>query len=214
MKKTLIALGDSITVGTYTAPTDKSPDSIAEPNYIKRVCDAFGYGELKNYAQNGVCISTGGNGPFPNDAIVLKMDKAEKGDTIIISGGTNDYAASVPIGDADSRDITTFTGAVRVLFDKVKAQYTPDSVYVITPIPRLIDKANEQGATPDDYRKVLSAFSAVYGFSCIDGLKLPIDPKDSEQRQRYMLDGLHPGPEGHELYAEMVIREMKAGEKA
>jgi hypothetical protein len=53
MRKRLVALGDSITVGTYTAPTDRSPDSIAHPNYIEIVAEALGYTELINYAQNG-----------------------------------------------------------------------------------------------------------------------------------------------------------------
>ena len=97
MKKTLVALGDSITVGTYTAPADKSADSISSPNYVELVKEALGYTELINYAQNGTCISPL-KGPFPLDALLFKFDKAVVGDAIIISAGTNDYAAEIPLG--------------------------------------------------------------------------------------------------------------------
>ena len=32
----------------------------------------------------------------------------------------------------------------------------------------------------------------------------------TEEKKKYMLDGLHPGPEGHRLYAEYVISKIKA----
>ena len=41
--KRLAVLGDSITKGTYTAPTDPSPNSIASPNFADLVCRALGY---------------------------------------------------------------------------------------------------------------------------------------------------------------------------
>ena len=208
MKKTLVALGDSITVGTYRAPTDPSPNSVAKPNYIQLVKEALGYDELLNYAQNGICISTG-NGPFPKDAMVLKFDRMEKGDTLFIAGGTNDYAAAIPLGDKDSTDENTFIGATRVLFRKAKAIYPGDSVYVITPVPRQLDEANASGHTTDDYREALSELASEFGFWCIDGRGVTIDPKDEAQREKYMLDGLHPNPEGHRVYAEYVLAEIE-----
>ena len=122
MKKTLIALGDSITVGTYTAPTDKSSDSISSPNYVELVAEALGYTELMNYAQNGTCISPF-KGPRPSDAMLFRFDKAAVGDAIIISGGTNDYASEIPIGALGDRCEDTFLGAARLLFEKIKNKY-------------------------------------------------------------------------------------------
>ena len=43
----------------------------------------------------------------------------------------------------------------------------------------------------------------------IDGYGVPINPKNAEEKKKYMLDGLHPGPEGHRLYAEYVISKIK-----
>ena len=45
MKKRLIAIGGSIMKGTYTAPGEKSPSSIAHPNFAELFAEAFGYDE-------------------------------------------------------------------------------------------------------------------------------------------------------------------------
>ena len=208
MKKTLIALGDSITVGTYTAPTDKSADSISSPNYVELVADELGYTELINYAQNGTCISPL-KGPFPSDALLLKFDKAAVGDAIIISGGTNDYASDIPIGTLGDRCEDTFLGAARLLFEKIKNKYLAKNVYVITPIRREKDEKNGVGYIHRDYGEALASLAHEFGYFVIDGYGVPINPKNAEEKKKYMLDGLHPGPEGHRLYAEYVISKIK-----
>ena len=208
MKKTLVAFGDSITVGTYTAPTDKSPNSISSPNYVELVSGALGYTELINYAQNGTCISPL-KGPFPSDALLFKFDKASVGDAIIISGGTNDYAVEIPIGTPGDRCDDTFLGAARLLFEKIKNKYPTECVYVITPIRRENDEKNGLGHTHRDYGEALALLAHEFGYFVIDGYGVPINPKDPEEKKKYMLDGLHPGPEGHRLYAEYVISKIK-----
>lgn len=208
MKKTLIALGDSITVGTYTAPTDKSSDSISSPNYVELVAEALGCAELINYAQNGTCISPL-KGPRPSDAMLFRFDKAAVGDAIIVSGGTNDYAAEIPIGALSDRCEDTFLGAARLLFEKIKSKYLAKNVYVITPIRRENDGKNGAGYTHRDYGEALASLAHEFGYFVIDGYGVPINPKNAEEKKKYMLDGLHPGPEGHRLYAEYVISKIK-----
>ena len=208
MKKTLIALGDSITVGTYTAPTDKSSDSISSPNYVELVAEALGCAELINYAQNGTCISPL-KGPRLSDAMLFRFDKAAVGDAIIVSGGTNDYAAEIPIGALSDRCEDTFLGAARLLFEKIKSKYLAKNVYVITPIRRENDGKNGAGYTHRDYGEALASLAHEFGYFVIDGYGVPINPKNAEEKKKYMLDGLHPGPEGHRLYAEYVISKIK-----
>ena len=211
MKKTLIALGDSITVGTYTAPSDRSADSISSPNYAELVKEALGYTELINYAQNGTCISPL-KGPFPSEALLFKFDKATVGDAIIISGGTNDYAAEIPLGAPIDRCEGSFFGAARLLFEKIKNKYSSDRVYVITPIRREDDGKNGAGYVHRDYSDALALLAGEFGYFVIDGYGVPINPKNAEEKKKYMLDGLHPGPLGHRLYAEYVISKIKGEE--
>ena len=211
MKKTLVALGDSITVGTYTAPTDNSPNSISSPNYVELVAEALGYAEILNYAKNGTCISPL-KGPFPSEALLFMLDRAEVGDAIIISGGTNDYAAGIPIGALSDRCEGTFFGATRLLFEKIKDKYLPSRVYVITPIKREEDGKNSAGFAHREYGDALSLLAREFGYFLIDGYGVPINPKNPEEKKMYMRDGLHPGPEGHRLYAEHLVSKIKGAE--
>lgn len=52
-------------------------------------------------------------------------------DIVIISGGHEDLRAGVPIGDINSTDISTFMGALNVLFDGMRTKY-PDAMFVYT----------------------------------------------------------------------------------
>lgn len=208
MKKRLIAIGDSITKGTYTAPGENSPQSIAHPNYAELVAEAFGYDELINYAHNGVCTSPFA-GPFKSEATLLTFDRAEVGDALILAGGTNDYSCSIPIGDFTDRTENTFLGAARLLFEKISAAYPKDKVYVINTAQRLKDGPNEVGSTLVEYRAAFSRIISEFGFLEIDCSKIDIDPKNPEHREKYVLDGLHPNVEGHKLYGEYIISRIK-----
>ena len=209
MKKRLVVLGDSISVGTHTAEGDKAPCSIADPNYAKLVSRALGYDELLNYAQNGTCISPF-KGPFPKDAFLCKAKYAEKGDAVIVAGGTNDFTSEIPLGSLDDKTENTFMGAVNLLFEALSESYPCDKVYVITPIRRLKNAKNGLGLTLEDYRGALSLLVKKYGFVEIDGYGVPINPQDPLHIEKYMLDGLHPNTEGHRLYAEYVISRINA----
>ena len=208
MRKRIIALGDSITVGTFTAPTDRSPDTVAHPNYIELTKEALGYTELLNYARNGISISPA-SPTLPDRAMCRRIDLMEDGDLLIIAGGTNDYAASVPLGSPTDTDEFTFYGALDVLYKKVSKKYKDAKVYVITPLKRKVDGENEKGHTLADYRKAIEEKAKEYSFPTIDGYLVPIDPKTEEGRQAHILDGLHPNEEGHRLYAEFVISKIR-----
>lgn len=211
MEKTLIAMGGSIVKGTYTAPGQESPMSIAHPNFAELVAEALGY-ELINYGHNGVCTSPF-SGPFQSQATLLKFDTVELGDAFLLMGGTNDYSCNIPIGELKDRTENTFLGAARLLFEKIDAKYPKDKVFVINTALRLNDGANELGLTLDDYRNAFSKIIAEFGFLEIDCKKIDIDPKNPEHREKYVLDGLHPNVAGHRVYADYIISRIKEIEK-
>lgn len=206
--KRLIALGDSITKGTYTAPGDPSPNTVADPNYAELVRGGLGYDELLNYAMNGISVSTA-TPTLPEHSMCRRIDCMQTGDTVIIAGGTNDYAAGVPLGCVGDREESTFYGALEVLFGKVRSKYDASDVYVVTPIRRQLDGENSRGHTFEEYRVAVAQVAEAYGFNVIDGFGVPIDPKTEEGRRAHILDGLHPNVEGHRLYAEYLISKMK-----
>ena len=206
MKKTLVAIGDSITLGTYTAETDKSADSIVEHPFAEQVANHFGYNEFINCGMNGTSVSRTAD-VFSDQAMSIRIDQTPNADLLIVAAGTNDYAGSLKIGTYDDGEDFSFSGGVSVFFSKIAKRYK--KVAVITPIPRECDGENESGHTLDDYRRVLAHFAELHGFILIDGSKVNIDAKSPEGRALYMRDGLHPNQEGHDLYAEYLISELE-----
>ena len=202
----MVAIGDSITRGTYTGEGDWCPLSLATPNFAQLIKEALEYDELINYGANGVSISSTSktNSEF---AISKRIREMESADMALVAGGTNDYGTSVVLGSPSDQSDVSFYGALEVLYKTLKEKYK--KVYIVTPIRRMADGKNEVGYTLEDYRRAIRQKAQDYGFPVIDGYEIPLDPKTEEGRERHMLDGLHPNTEGHRAYAEYVIKKIK-----
>lgn len=201
----IVFFGDSITVGTYTAVGEESPQRIAKPNYAEIIKEFFGC-EIENLALNGTPFSSTSS-VNPQYAICKRINEVSYADIIFVAGGTNDYGTSVELGDEkDSTDVS-FYGAVNLSFNLLKNK--AKKIFVITPIPRLDDGKNEKGYTLLDYRGVLAVLTKKYGYKLINGENLPINPKNEDDKYKYIFDGVHLSPEGHKVYADYVINKIK-----
>jgi len=208
----LITLGDSITKGTYTADTESSPNTIANPTFSQRLKELLGYDELINYAMNGIAVSRTTT-VFPEHAMSLRYQLMEDADTVIIAAGTNDFGTQIPLGTADDKEDISFYGALDVMYRGLKEKYPSSRIYIITPIHRHDEDANKLGLPLSAYRHAIEERAATYGFPVIDGFGVPIDAKNEEHRRRYIKDGVHPNTEGHRLYAEYVYEKIKEFEE-
>lgn len=203
----LVTIGDSITVGTYTGPTDRSTDSVAHPNFSEIVKEKLGCDTLINYACNGISISS--TSPVtPERAIVKQYLNMEDADVVLICGGTNDFGTSVAIGSPTDTEDISFYGAVDILFSGLKKKYPNSEIYIVKPIHRYDESANKAGISLESYRAVLEEKAVQYGLPTIDGFELPIDPKLEEHRKRYSRDGVHVNSEGHSLYGEYIYQKI------
>ena len=80
---------------------------------------------------------------------------------------------------------------------------------MITPVPRLMEEENEKGHTLSDYRKALVVMAKKYGYNLISGQDLPINPANEEDKLKYIFDGVHLSSEGHKIYADYIIEQIK-----
>ncbi len=206
MPKTLVAIGDSITRGTFTGENDPYPCSIASPNFVEIIRRGLGYDNLINYGENGVSVSAT-SPTMPELAVCKRVDEFVNADTAVVAIGTNDFGNSVALGNNNDTTDISFYGALDILYRKLKIKY--QTVYIITPIRRLNAEKNEKGFSLSDYRDAIKYKAKQYDFPVIDGYKIPIDPYDENERKRLILDGLHPNTEGHKLYADYVISVIK-----
>ena len=201
MKKRLVTIGDSITKGTYFEKNDAV--FVANPNFSTIVKESLGFEELINYGVDGVCISSQTQ-QCPERAICKTVDTMEMGNLVLVAAGTNDYATNVPLGNIEDCTDVSFFGALYVLFKKLNNKQA--KVYIVTPIPRAQDGQNLLGYSLDDYRTAIMMRAKEFHFHIIDGKKVPINPKESLEREKYMFDGLHPNTSGHKIYAEYILK--------
>lgn len=201
----LVAIGDSITWGTYTSDTDKGPNSFAARPFAAIVADALGCDEFINLGINGTSVSRTAR-ILGDKAMSIRIESAPEADILIIAAGTNDYGGCVELGSPEDREDVSFFGGLDVFFSEVSRRY--GRAYVVTPIPRMDDEKNTRGYTLDDYRSAIEVVAKRYEIPVIDGRGVPIEPKTEEGRRLHIRDGLHPNPEGHRVYAEYVIGEI------
>jgi len=199
----LITIGDSITRGTYTGENDPCPMSLAKPNFSELLKEKLGFSYLKCCGINGVCISATSY-QNPEYAISKNFDNLEDGDFLIIAGGTNDYGTDVLLGTPSDKEDVSFYGALYVLYSKVIKRFPKEKVAVIIPINREYDGKNNAGFTLEQYRRAIIERATEFGFNLVDGRKMAINPKDPENKKKYISDGLHPTKEGHYIYADYV----------
>lgn len=206
----LIILGDSITRGTFTDIGQESPGSIAKPNYSERLKELLGADELLCMGMNGVSVSRTAT-IFPENALSILCEQCKEADIFVIAGGTNDWGNPVELGTEKDREDISFYGGLSVLFERVKALNPKAKIFAVLPIRRKgeWEKPNKIGRFLSEYRVAILRRAIEYGITVIDGQLVPINPDDEQDREKYMLDGLHPNNEGHRLYAEVLYKEIK-----
>ena len=208
---TLVVLGDSITRGTFTGEGDWCPLSLAQPPFAELVGKQLGFDVVHNYGTNGISVSE--TTALEEGYCLCKwIDQAEQGDVLIVAGGTNDYGneGGVELGKEADRTDVSFLGALYVLFEKIAQRYTPQSVYILTPLRREgEDVPNEKGYVLSQYRDAIRRRAKAFGFTVVEGEQIPLDPAKEEDKRHYMLDGLHPNTEGHAIIAAALIKGME-----
>ena len=200
----LIFIGDSITKGTYTAPGEPAPLSVADPNFATLLSQRFGMPDMLNYGRNGISYSS--LSPVESAfALACVCEEFEGGKNIFLLAGTNDFGTNVPLGSPDDRGDISFSGAVDYVFSVMKRKNPDAAIFTVLPIPRA-NETNRLGLSLDSYRNAIAEVAGRYGIYVIDGRKLPICPQNEEERERLLYDGTHPSPEGHAMMAEMIAK--------
>ena len=75
----------------------------------------------------------------------------------------------------------------------------------MTPLHRNGESLNGIGLSLSQYSEILIQKAKEYGFIVINGFDFFFDPNKEEDRNKYVLDGLHLNNEGHKLLADFII---------
>lgn len=183
-------IGDSIVAGNMWQPT---------------MSQLLGLSNVVNYGVGGSCIASSDlDSTYPPAVKRYETMADNSAEIIIVHSGTNDYSAQIPLGSADSTDITTFNGALNVMMQGLRAKYPGSLIVFNNIISRYTDNADTKTIKCDEYREAIKErcihnhvqFNDTYKNLCFDW---------SSAGDKYgTLDGLHPNEAGGKIMGREV----------
>ena len=155
--KTLVAIGDSLFEG------NKLGKGVTWVNKMATVYGMYVY----NYGRNGNTLAK-----QSKETAVLPMCERyatmhDNADYVVVLGGANDKRLSVPIGENDSTDPTTFKGAMRQLILGLTEKYPKAKILFMTNYNRWPSK-NELGISDLAYVEAMQEMCGIYSIPCFD----------------------------------------------
>lgn len=155
--KTLVAIGDSLFYG------NKLGNSATWVNKLGAKHNMTVY----NHGINGNTLAAqereGKNAPM----CVRYADMEDGADYVVVIGGANDKRLDVPLGEADSRDIHTFRGALNVMILGLTAKYPRARILFMTNYDRWPSK-NKLGLSDIDYVEAMKEICGKWAIPCFD----------------------------------------------
>lgn len=193
--KTILAFGDSITVGVT------SPDlEVTENSYIKLFANKFGM-TLTNLAESGSTLAFSEESTLRCITDKVCSRTTDNPDFVVIAGGTNDYNQGREVGVFGDTENTTVYGALYLICEHLKTHFANTTVIFITPV-NVTKTFSASVASLNEYRKAIFEVATSYGFDVVDGssIGLPSNPGGWGNVMIGDKDGVHPTEKGHELY--------------
>lgn len=203
-------LGDSITEGVGVCDQNNRYDNIAHRRLGLAAHYNYGIGGTRLAHQSAPSETPRYDLCFCGRAYLL--DKSA--DLIVVYGGVNDYIhGDAYFGKMEDRTPETFCGAVYFLMNFLKTNYEGKKIVFMTPAHMHFRGISDKCLTgrpmkkPDSqplsaYVEVIKARGKELGIPVLDLFeKLPIDPNNESDREKYTVDGLHFNDDGHEILA-------------
>ena len=204
-------LGDSITEGVGV--TDRATnryDNVMKRRYGLLAVYNHGIGGSRLAHQTKPSVKPRHDLCFCGRAYDLNREA----DIIVVYGGVNDYIhGDAYFGKMEDRTPETFCGAVYFLMNFLKTNYEGKQIVFMTPAHMHFKGISDKCLTgrpmkkPDSqplsaYVEVIKARGEELGIPVLDLFeKLPIDPNNESDREKYTVDGLHFNDDGHEILA-------------
>ncbi len=139
-------------------------------------------------------------------------------DFAVVFGGVNDFAhGDAPFGELGDCSADSFSGAVKLLAEKVKSKYGSNAAFIL-PMHNNYESnpRGEFGKKPiagkilREYRERIRETVSAYGFYILDlWNEDELNPNIPESVPNFA-DGLHPTDKGHAILGEKVAEFLKS----
>lgn len=159
--KTIVVVGDSLTIGSGSALHHTYWDLIAEK-----------YGAtVLNYGISGSKISTGGDQASGND-MATRIDSIISNnphvDIFVVEGGANDKNQNVPIGTVNSVGNASFMGAIKNIIVKLQRYYQKNTQILFRTTFHRYDTPNSIDLYEIDYVNAMKRACSIFSIPCYD----------------------------------------------
>lgn len=219
----IVFLGDSI-IGNYT-------DSLSIPEVVKELTGArvynCGYGGRSAALGPEDDLSvpmivdglvSGDLSGFPEDKRVYLGSKEFLGcrDTdhklmFVIHYGFNDYSKGYPLKTENAEDEYSYSGAMRLAVQKIKAAYPDADILIVIPgFASFFDCGEQimgQGSKLEAYREEARALALELEVDCLDLAKEM--PTNIENWTFYLADGVHFNERGRYMVGQLIALQIQ-----
>ncbi len=186
--KRIAVIGDSIVQGRYS--TDGLAVNAVVPKPWSHLVAEASNTEPANFGIGGASVAN-----IDWKSLHLNCENVVGYDVVFVCAGTNDYAFDI--------DEAAFTAAFSHVIERLKANNT--EVVVCTPVIRTNRiHANSKGLTLADFARIETEIAQNYALQVIDLFSLT----NTSDFTATMPDGLHPTQAGHNIIAELVLKEI------
>ena len=203
----IACLGDSLTEGSNLDKMENY-QQYSYPSVLKNILQAR---EVYNLGIGGSSY-----GRYWDNAFVDRYHEIpEDVDIIVVMGGTNDgFAASEKeLGTLEEKKRKTFYGDVDELMRGLKENYPDAKIIFATPLPNVLHdylRNQRNYLLPQGvYARAIKELAAQYQIDVVDLYNSNLlDTHDAEVITHYMPDGVHGNPEGYQVLAEHLARNI------
>ncbi len=210
-------LGDSITEGIGLDDVKDCYDRV-----VARKCKTK---EIRNYSISGSRLahqtkpSTKAHYDLCFCGRAFYMNR--EADIIVVYGGVNDYIhGDAPIGTPDDKTPATFYGALDFLINFLRDNFDAKIVFmtpahclyrdIVDSEPSHRDMKRDDAMPLYRYAEIIKEKCKEYDIPVADLFRdLGIDANNDSDREKYMVDGLHFNPLGHEAIADLLIKTIE-----
>lgn len=158
--KTLVALGDSLFYGNKLGNAATWINKLGAKHHMT----------VYNHGSNGNPVAAQEKETKRVPMCVRYAEMEDGADYVVVLGGANDKRLDVPIGENDSRDITTFKGALNVLILGLAEKYPRARILFMTNYNRWPSK-NALGISDIAYVDAMKEICALWAIPCFDNYR-------------------------------------------
>ena len=207
-------LGDSITEGVGVYNQENRYDNVVHRELGLAAHYNYGIGGTRLAHQSAPSETPRYDLCFCGRAYLLE----KSADLIVVYGGVNDYIhGDAYFGAMEDKTPVTFCGAVYFLMNFLKTNYPNAKIVFMTPAHMHFKGVSDSLVSPRPMKKpdakplqayvdVIKARGAELDIPVLDLFeKLPIDPNNESDKEKYTVDGLHFNDDGQALLAKTLI---------